>query len=119
MRKEVKEQTDLECQWKSPRNTSWCKGEAESEPIRDGEARDAIGHLDDNKLAPTSHLARLSLPNTSSGSVHASSQTSNDSSNHHLSNAKAASLNDCSDGNDSATKQDDPWSTEDVARPDR
>jgi hypothetical protein len=119
MGKGVKEHTDLECQWKSPCNATWCKRETESEPIRDGEARDAIRHLDDNKLAPAPHLARLSLPNTSSGSVHASSQTSNDSSNHHLSNAEAASLNDCSDGDDSATQEDDSWSTEDVARPDR
>lgn len=31
-------------------------------PIADTESGDAVGHLDDDELAATAHLARLALP---------------------------------------------------------
>lgn len=114
----MKQHTNLEGQWESPRNTTWCKGEAKRKPIRYGEARNAIRHLDNDKFASTPHLARLSLPNTSGSSIHASPQTSNNTSDHHLGNAETACLDNCANSNDCAAKQDDFWSAEDITRPD-
>ena len=114
----MSEPTNLECKREPPRNSSWGKREAKRKPVRNGETSDTICHLDDDKLSPTPHLTCLRLPNTGSSSVHASSETSDNSSYHHLSNTETAGLDNCSNGNNSAAEQDDSWPAENVAGPD-
>ena len=75
-------------------------------------------HLNDDKLSSAVHFARFRLPNAGGCCVHASSETCNNSPNHHAGDLKAASLDDSSDGNNSRTKYNLARAPEDITRPD-
>ena len=112
---EDEDEDELEREWESPGDGAVDEGEAIGDPIAEGETGDVQYQLDDNELPSPRGGGSFSLPDGSSGSVHAISQTSDDAARNHLGHAEGRNLQDGADGHDGGTNEDRVAATETLA----
>lgn len=110
--------TDLKSKRKPPAYAPGRKGESQRQPIAQSKASNAICHLYYDQFPTTSHLAGLALPYTCGRSVHARSQSSDYSPHVHHGGIVGSSLDDSSESDGEATKDQGARTAELVARVD-
>jgi hypothetical protein len=110
--------TNLKSQRKPPRDRALRKRKPQRQKIRNHHSKNTTRHLDDNKLAATTHFACFSLPDPGRRGIHTRTASRHDTAHQHLWNGVASCLDDTTDSDDGAAEEDDFGAAENIACPD-